>query len=122
MLSYNFDRSSVKKYLYSYNNFLSIKHLLNGNGFAKFYFNKKSKIELKNKEPKQMREIKRKLNIHMYSDQRFLKKYGINILQFLGQVASFEENTEEYRKLLIILKKSNTLGRNVKENKKKIFI
>jgi hypothetical protein len=106
-LRFNLDPLSVKKYLYSYNSFVMIRHLLNANGFAKFYLKRENKINYDKKTQNiKMMEFKKKLNIHMYTNERFHKKFGIDILQFMGQIASKDENSEEYKKLMTKLKES----------------
>jgi len=121
-LSPYFDPLFVKKYLNSYNDFLLIKHLLVGNRFSKFYFKKTRNTQLNNISDKseKMKEFKKKLNIHMYSDERFYKKFKINILHFMGQIGSLDENSEGYKNLLLKLKESESLGRNIKEMKKRL--
>jgi hypothetical protein len=117
---YNFalDKCAVKKYLSSFNNFLLIKHLLNGNRFLKYYYNIRAvnsnvSPNIKSKEPLELTQYKRKLNIHMYSNERFYNKFGIDILQFLGKISSMSESSEEYKKFLSKINVSSTLGRKV---------
>jgi hypothetical protein len=122
-LSFYFDPLSVKKYLKSYNDFLLIKHLFVGNRFSKFYYTKTTtRLNNISDKSEKMKEFKRKLNIHMYSDERFYKKFKIDILHFLGQIGSLDENSQGYKNLLLKLKESESLGRNIKEFKKKITI
>ena len=82
---------------------------------SKFYFNKK-KLNLK--EPDELSKIKRKLNIHIYTNERFLKKFGVEMLKFLGQLNSTNDSVS-YNKVLETIKRTDTpsFGRKIKKYK-----
>lgn len=116
----NFDKNFIKKYLTSWNRFLLIKHKINQIRIFNF---KNKKINEKNnsKEPEELKQIKRKLNIHMYTYDRFLQKYGVDMLKFLGHLNSAKDN-EEYNKVLEIIKRTDvpSFGRKLISVNKKL--
>jgi hypothetical protein len=116
----NFDKNFVRKYLSSYNRFLLIKHKINHIRRLNFT-NKIIKKPNNIKEPEELKQIKRKLNIHMYSYDRFLQKYGVDMLKFLGQLNS-TKNNEEYNQVLEIIKRTDvpSFGRKLISVNKKL--
>ena len=94
-----------------------LKHKLNDGRITKYYFggkkiNKNTKKD--NKEPEELRKIKRKLNIHMYTNEQFLKKFGLEMYKFLGYLNSAKDEGS-YNKFLEIIKRTDvqTTGRKI---------
>jgi hypothetical protein len=87
-----------------------------------FYKNNHDKNLNKNKEPEELCKIKKKLNIHVYSNEKFVKKFGIEMFKFLGHLNSAKDE-KTYNKFLEIIKRTDTPteGRKVKSKSKKIY-
>ena len=120
IINFQFDNITAKKFLRSFNNFLMIRPFLYTNRLSQYYNNNNKTREI-NKEPQELKNIKRKYFVHVYSNERFLKKTGIDIFKFLGQISNTQENSELFISLINKIKNAPTLGRKVKQFKKKLI-
>lgn len=78
---------------------------------------------IKNNEPNELTKIKKKLNIQMYTNEKFSKKFGIEMYKFLGHLNSATDE-KTYNIFLKIIKRTDTPteGRRIKSKSKKIYL
>lgn len=122
IINFNFDKISVKKYLGSYSDFLRIKNVINSNRFNKYYISLNRIKKILHKEPKEILEIKKKLNIQMYSNEAFFNKFNMDIYDFLGKLNSAKDEAT-YNQIAAIIKRTDTptKGRKIKNSTKNIL-
>jgi hypothetical protein len=87
-----------------------------------FKKNYQVKNVIKNNEPKDLLKVKKTLNIDMYSNEKFSKKFGIEMFKFLGYINSAKDE-KTYNNVLELIKRTDlpTEGRKIKTKSKKIY-
>jgi hypothetical protein len=85
------------------------------------YYHINKKIE--NNEPKEYTKLKRKLNLHVYSNESFMKKFGVEMFLFLGKLSSCNDESS-HKKLLSVIKNTDveSSGRKISVIKKKLYV
>jgi hypothetical protein len=102
---------------------MRLKNYLASNRFNQFYYVERKRSLENNKNVDLLEKEKRKYNFQHYSNERFFKKFGIEIYNFLAKLKELDKNSEEYQKLIDITKGvSSGNGRRIKKMKTKTII